>query len=992
MPYTMENISLVDLLNLAIGTPSKGAVNFSALYALLNSILRQLDIREVKTEWTDTSPRYGPPETPSPQQVDKHTEEEKKEKQQVQSDISTGLELEVQPGTELQQRVDSSMSLVLSSGPAADGQGRLLCRIQTCEDGLSEAMKLIQELNNQGNNLKEERKDLCQQQVGAEAVSISEVEKCCHQVDALQEAVKSLKDAFQKFPAPEELSECVTWDVMQSSLLSEREILQKDLVNSGLIDRAKEIRPTHTPFHGSFTAANTTPSHTSTPASPSPLEDPSRPTAPGSLDTEAPSAPSGPPQQTDPETDGTAAATLLPRKASGSERYTETVDALRNMGKLKESFSKLEARVAALEQGKLEPAQLKHLKELITNKGSRNASNNMMDQLNQQKALIDNLMKDRDKLDSLEDMFMNMSSQDKESSSEAAPGSEEADSKASLELRQQISYLRRSVQKLEEDLKQLKAQQALTLERTEVQHLQNQLDDLRGMLEDMTQSLTSDLSEVGQHEGDDDSQGLGSAFTGKPVNVARKLSLLFQHYEQLQDAVSSMLQQQSGGRAQPPNDGENGELVNDVQNAILQLQTDCEKLTETTRCLHEDNSQKQSHIEELYKTTEELQEKKADKQMVESEIKKASKCGPDGKVSRLQFDSVTEQLNAMFQELLNKVTGQEQDWHKVIERLSSEMECKLNRIELNSVKKQLEDRWRSIQEKLQGQGTPEQEDAAGIRKQLVDRFHCLSCDRPVVMHNSGQHMVKLSSTAGFPSHKSIRPFTVYALEQFRQHYRRMKPGSNRYSFDGVTASWKREQLQKSHDVMCRQIERDQRTMKNCNTAGDNLNQNQPGILHERVSEMTDYSHLAVLRSCGGSHTVTTASQRRTNLQTNKYPPQAEVDCVIQSEEVDIVGLDGHIYKGRLNAPSIRNTETKLPTIPTKDGMCKTKDKAKCPHKPTASPEGHHPHSAKSNQGSHSVSSLLERDWPVSALGCTSQSSVAAAESNTEPPAGAPLDL
>ncbi|XP_034062018.1 uncharacterized protein LOC117539799 isoform X1 [Gymnodraco acuticeps] len=845
----MENISLVDLLNLAIGTPSKGAVNFSALYALLNAILRQLDIRELKTEWTDTSPRYGPPESlvavPAPQQVDKHTKEEKEEKQkeekqkekeekqkqekqQVQSDISTGLELEVQPGTELQQRVDSSMSLVLSSGPAADGQGRLLCRIQTCEDGLSEAMKLIQELNNQGNNLKEERKDLCQQQVGAEAVRISEVEKCCHQVDALQEAVKSLKDTFQKFPAPEELSQCVTWDVMQSSLLSEREILQKDLVNSGLIDRAKGIRPTHTPFHGSFTAANTTPSHTSTPSSP-------RPTAPGSLDTEAPSVPSGPPQQTDPETDGTAAATLLPRKASGSERYTETVDALRNMGKLRESFSKLEARVAALEQGKLEPSQLKLLKELITNKGSRNASNNMMDQLNQQKALIDNLMKDREK---------------------------------------------------------------------------------------------------------------------------------------------------------------NGELVNDVQNAILQLQTDCEKLTETTRFLHEDNSQKQSHIEELYKTTEELEEKKADKQMVESEIKKAAKYAPDGKVSRLQFDSVTEQLNAMFQELLNKVTGQEQDWHKVIERLSSEMECKLNRIELNSVKKQLEDRWRSheIHEKLQGQGAPEQEDAAGIRKQLVDRFHCLSCDRPVVMHNSGQHVVKLSSTAGFPSHRSIRPFTVYALEQFRQHYRRMKPGSNRYSFEGVTAGWKREQLQKSHDVMCRQIESDQRTMKNCNTAGDNLNQNQPGILHERVSEMTDYSHLAVLRSCGGSHTVTSASQRRTNLQTNKYPPQAEVDCVIQSEEVDIVGLDGHIYKGRLNAPSIRNTETKLPTIPTKDGMCKTKDKAKCPHKPTASPEGHHPHSAKSNQGSHSASSLLERDWPVSALGCTSQSSVAAAESNTEPPAGAPLNL
>lgn len=43
----------------------------------------------------------------------------------------------------------------------------------------------------------------------------------------------------------------------------------------------------------------------------------------------------------------------------------------------------------------------------------------------------------------------------------------------------------------------------------------------------------------------------------------------------------------------------------------------------------------------------------------------------------MQFDSMTEQLSAMFHELLSKVTGQEQDWHKVMDKLSTEMECKV---------------------------------------------------------------------------------------------------------------------------------------------------------------------------------------------------------------------------------------------------------------------------------------------------------------------------
>ncbi|XP_030264597.1 glutamine-rich protein 2 isoform X5 [Sparus aurata] len=647
-------------------------------------------------------------------------------------------------------------------------------------------MKLIQELNEQKDDLKEEMKELHQQHKTVGAETLTAVETCCHRVDDLEETVRSLKETFQKYPEPEELIQCVTWDDMQAALLGDTESTHKECVHSGLI----AVRPTHTPFSSTFTV-NTAASRTSSPSSSHPVQDTDRSATPPSpaisrqistLQQATDTQPGGEasPQLTRPQTGRLSAGVFQSLKAGGSERYPEMMSALRNIGKQRDTFNKLEARVAALEEAKVEQSELTHIRELITHKGSQEVSSNLMDQLNQQRALIKNLMSERDK---------------------------------------------------------------------------------------------------------------------------------------------------------------NVELVDDVQKAILQLQAECEKLHESSRSLQEDSRQRHTHIEELYKKTEELEEKKADKRVVEREIK-ADKSALESKVSRLQFDSVTEQLNAMFHELLHKVTGQEQDWHKVIDRLSTEMECKLNRIELDSVKKQLEGRWRNIHEKLQAQEAPEHEDAAALRKQLVGRFHCLSCDRPVVKYTSGTHLVKLPSSSGFPAHKSNRPFTVYALERFRQHYR-----------------------------------------------------------SERISERTDYSQLTVSRSCGGRHTVTSASQRRTGL--HKHHTQTEVDTMIQSEEVDIIGMDGHIYKGRLNTPAVRNTDSKLPTISAKEGLSKDK-KSSMSHKPSASPEVghtaqlHHTHSAKSAQCSRSASSSSGRDWPVSALGCTSQSSItpasATAESNAGRQANEPLDL
>lgn len=111
-----EDISLYELLNLSIGTPHRGAVNFGALHALLYAVLRQLDLRDVKTRWRgDTA--AGSPEA-------------------LLGDIQrdTAGQAGQQPGDEPQEHGASS----------ADGQARLRTRIQTCEDDVSKVRAPVQ--------------------------------------------------------------------------------------------------------------------------------------------------------------------------------------------------------------------------------------------------------------------------------------------------------------------------------------------------------------------------------------------------------------------------------------------------------------------------------------------------------------------------------------------------------------------------------------------------------------------------------------------------------------------------------------------------------------------------------------------------------------------------------------------------------------------------------------------------------------------------------
>ncbi|XP_073801341.1 uncharacterized protein isoform X7 [Danio rerio] len=763
-------ISLHELLDLSIGTPDAGSVNFGALHALLRAILGHLKIERLTTSFKELSMDHdGSTQTKalmlepsSSQRLPEERLRRLEEQMCALEDLPSAAEL---MGSD---KALSDLWSIMQIRRKAQGN----------EDGVSKCMALIQDLLKEIQALKESRDDLRQEvtalngqlsqlNVNELAERIVAMEQFCQQVENLENSAKELKDKMAQYPSPEELTQCVTWEVMQAALISENPKTQEGL------HAAKHTEPVHPSSLGSQGNMHS-PSNAS---------------------------------------DGALCAGMgrqMSRISIGAERYPETVGALMDLARLKDRQESVEARVAQLQANKADLSQLQHLHDLLTAIEQKQIPDHVPEQLNHLRTLVDSLLADKEKS------------------------------------------------------------------------------------------------------------------TG---------------------------------------------LLRDVQESMLQLQAEFEKLHSTSNHLMEEHHNKQTHIDHLYKIVEELGVKKADKELVEMEIEiKADKQALDNKVSSMQFDSMTEQLNNMLQELLSKITGQEQDWNKVIEKISTEMDSKLNRIELDPLKKQLDDRWRTIHKQLQTPQMPEQEDAAGIRKQLVARFHCISCDRPVEMMTPGQHLMSLPSAPGLPSHKSSRPYTVYELEQVRQHCRSMAQGECKHIDAQLSQCPTSRTEQHSY----------RRPVPQQFSLGPVRRSSRSQSRHERIPEMADYSYLS--RSCGGSHTLTYPSRRYTRLQhiTHLIQSQEESRPVstgppAQAAEVNILGLNGQVYKGRMNSRAVRLPESRLPNISPREGQWRSREKtsSRGPSQRSSAASPARPHSAMT-KASRSASSSLVRDRPTSSMGCLSQ--------------------
>ncbi|NWV90577.1 QRIC2 protein, partial [Machaerirhynchus nigripectus] len=154
-----------------------------------------------------------------------------------------------------------------------------------------------------------------------------------------------------------------------------------------------------------------------------------------------------------------------------------------------------------------------------------------------------------------------------------------------------------------------------------------------------------------------------------------------------------------------------------IQDIVVRLQWECERLSSVTGGLLQDFQQKEKDTEALFQSLEELKKDKAEEQYllltVIWESQKADKAALGTKVNCTQFEACMERLEGRMQEVLSRVSGQEQCWHEMQKQLSDIMDSKLDRLGLRPFQKQVEKTWKTIKELKEGVKT-EHDDTAGI--------------------------------------------------------------------------------------------------------------------------------------------------------------------------------------------------------------------------------------------------------------------------------------
>ncbi|XP_044089586.1 uncharacterized protein C16orf96 homolog [Neovison vison] len=168
-----------------------------------------------------------------------------------------------------------------------------------------------------------------------------------------------------------------------------------------------------------------------------------------------------------------------------------------------------------------------------------------------------------------------------------------------------------------------------------------------------------------------------------------------------------------------------------------------------------------------------LEMHKVDKSAMEQELKeKADRSTLAGKASRADLETVATELNEMIQGMLFRVVTHEDDWKKDVEKLTKDLSTKLVHSDLNGLKKDMDEIWKVLRKLLIEGLRFDPDSAAGFRKKLFERVKCISCDRPVELMTGPQLItIRKAHLLSRLRPASANTYEYLQQQQMREHRR-----------------------------------------------------------------------------------------------------------------------------------------------------------------------------------------------------------------------------
>ncbi|XP_021568010.1 uncharacterized protein C16orf96 homolog [Carlito syrichta] len=306
-----------------------------------------------------------------------------------------------------------------------------------------------------------------------------------------------------------------------------------------------------------------------------------------------------------------------------------------------------------------------------------------------------------------------------------------------------------------------------------------------------------------------------------------------------------------------------GTTVDTLQEEIGSLQKSRLKEEELERIWGSQMEMMKGHYLMLDKTVEKLQFRmdefktlqaqirtlemnKVNKSMMEEELReKADRSALAGKANRADLEMAATELHEMIQGMLFNVTTLQDDWKKAMEQLQKDVSTKLVHSDLDSLKREMEEVWKVVRKLLIEGFRFDPDSAAGFRKKLFERMKCISCNRPVEMMTSPQ-LITIRK-AHLLSH--LRPASANSYEYLQ-----------------------RQQMREQQRLQLQDLGAQEGSMDSQQDWGDGP-QNDANLKHNLCNLSTLYPY-------GDPHVID-----------------------YDTAEVDILGVDGILYKGRMNSQS-----------------------------------------------------------------------------------------